>query len=221
MTYQKTSSHQFLQELRQQWSQNPVLATLNARLNSSKISEDVIQISENLSQRSQWETEAFNTRKAMADNLNTQYGALGLSGRSSLSSGLTSIGEQVNPDDLMFYGTLVEIIYSQDAPDMTPPAMTSLAADILRGKVDPIQIHDLLGSQIPGYEPGLMKSLDQMLNSMGVAEACPMLKEEPLIRAALSVPYSQIPELLADPNLVNPRAQTASTLLNIISALFQ
>lgn len=221
MISQQKPSQEFLQDLRQQWARNPVLATLNARINSSKIPDDVIQISENLLQRSQWETEAFNTRKSMADHLDTQYGMLGLSGRSSLSSGLSFSEEQVNLDDLMFYGILVEILYSQDAPDMTPPAMASLAADILRGKVDPIQIHDLLGSQIPGYEPGLMKSLDQMLNSMGVAEACPMLKEEPLIRAALSVSYSQIPELLADPNLVNPRAQTASDWLNIVSALFQ
>lgn len=210
-----SSNQAFLQELRHQWNQNPVVATLNARLRPMEIPVEVMQISGNLQRRSQEEQERFELWKEVNNQVETQLRILGISG------GGIELGvgwNESDPNDLMFYGTMAAIRASQANPQPVPLALESQAAAILQGRIDPMQVYILMGSQIPGY--GQLPQVLQMLAAMpgGIP---PIMKQLALVTAALTVPQYQIPELLADPRVKNPQPNALSGLLNILSNIFQ
>jgi hypothetical protein len=200
MAVVKISNQAFFQELRQLWNQNPVVATLKARLRPMEIPIEVMQIANNLRLEEQQSAQIFRERQQMNDLINAQLGSMGVfGGSSSLGAGFGG----PNPDDLMFYETMATIRTAQDHPQPVPSALVSQAAAILQGRVDPMQVYTLLGSQIPGYgqlPQGLMQMLGSMLGGMP-----PILTQQALVLAALTVPRDQIPGLLADPRVIRSR----------------
>ena len=208
------SNQEFLQELHRQWNQNPVVATLNARLRPMEIPIEVMQIAGDLQQCSQEQQQLFRERQ----EINSRVERTGLSGGGGLGVGWNG----PNPNDLMFYRTMAEIRASQDNPQPVPPVLVSQGASILQGQVDPIQVYTQMGDQVAGYGQLLLlqQGLMQMLGAMA-GDVLPILKQQALVLAALSVPQDQIPELLADSRVTNPNPNVLSRLLTIISSIFQ
>lgn len=132
-------------------------------------------------------------------------------------SGLGWNGPKSN--GLMFYGTMAAIRFSLSNPQPVPPALVSQAADILPGRIDPMQVYDQLGGQVSVYGQ-LPQELVQVLKARA-SDILPILKQLALILAALCVPQSQIPELLADPKIINPQTNILSGLMTILSNIFK
>lgn len=196
------SEAQFLEELRQQWNQNPVVAILIARLNPIRIPEDTIQIAINMQQKAEQSAESFRQWQNAQESVNLTLGAMGIfGGGSNFSSGLGTGFNEPNVDELMFYQTMATIRNSVDNPQPTFPALESQAVAVLQGKVDPMQVYVLMGNQIPGYGQ-LPQGLLQMLGSM-LGGVPPMFQKQALILAALAVPREQIPILLGIENVEN------------------
>ena len=196
------SEGQFLEELRQQWNQNPVVAILNARLNPIRIPVDTIQIAINMQQKAQQSAESFRQWQNTQESVNLTLGAMGIfGGGSNFSSGFGTGFNEPNVDELMFYQTMATIRNSVDNPQPTLPALESQAVAVLQGKVDPMQVYVLMDNQIPGYGQ-LPQGLLQMLGSM-LGGVPPIFQKQALILAALAVPREQIPTLLGIENVEN------------------
>jgi hypothetical protein len=196
MAVVKMSNQAFFQELRRLWNQNPVVATLKARLRPMEIPIEVTQIANNLRLEEQRSAQVFQERQQMNDLINAQLGSMGIfGGSSSLGAGFGG----PNPDDLMFYETMAAIRAAQDHPQPAPPALASQAAAILQGRVDPMQAL-VAGVQYSG-EAQLLQGLLPMLGPM----LGPIFQKLAFVMAALAVPQEQIPSLLADPRVTQYR----------------
>ncbi len=168
-----------LVQLRALWAQNPAAAILFARLDPQCIPPDTGQYAANLQRsiQSQRETE---------QSVNAALGAMGIFPAASPGVGY---GATVNPDDLMFYGTMGLVRAHQGNPP-TSDACAGCAAAILRGQRDPMDALALAGSSIPGYA--------QYIRTIGafLGNVSPFLRQMAFIVAALAVPLQEIPGLL-------------------------
>lgn len=194
MAVVKISNQGFFQELRRQWTQNPVVATLKARLRPMEIPFEVIPIAGNMLQLAGQINEQITERIEISNIVNSTLGTMGISGSGSSFGGGLGFGLGVpDLDEMLFYGTMATIrSYQGNPPAM--PALKAQAAAILQGQVDPMQAL-VAGVQSPG-EAQLLQGLLPMLGPM-LGGILPILQKLAFVMAALAVPQEQISGLLA------------------------
>ncbi|MDJ0575236.1 MAG: hypothetical protein QNJ65_08730 [Xenococcaceae cyanobacterium MO_234.B1] len=195
MVVTNTSNQVFLEELRQQWSQNPVIATLMARLRPMDIPTEIIQLAGNMQHVAQQSVDSFHAHQQFQDAINARLGAMGIwGGSNSFNSGLNFGTNDPDPDELLFYGTLAEI----RAHNGDPPAVSGMreqAVAVLRGQIDPMQACIAAGVQLGGGQGQILQGLLPMLNTM-FGGCPPIFQRMAIVAAAKAVPRDQIPALL-------------------------